>query len=94
MASTLIQFRADDTEKLEAMAICEKLGLNLQSYLKMCLSRLVQEKGIPFSMHVHSRDTLFQQAMDNAARRAEELGIADMTLEEINAEIAEARKNL
>jgi DNA-damage-inducible protein J len=32
------------------------------------------------------------QAMKRASQIAEEQGIADMTLEEINAEIAEARK--
>ncbi|MCD7846440.1 MAG: hypothetical protein LUG49_00165 [Oscillospiraceae bacterium] len=32
------------------------------------------------------------EAMKAISRRAEELGIADMTLDEINAEIAEARK--
>ena len=31
-------------------------------------------------------------ALQNASRIAEEYGIADMTLEEINTEIAEARK--
>ena len=34
------------------------------------------------------------EAMKTASRIAEENGIADMTLEEINAEIAEARKML
>ena len=43
MANSLVQFRANDDEKLEAIRICEKLGLNLPSYLRMCISRLVQE---------------------------------------------------
>ena len=93
MASTLIQFRADDAEKIEATRICEELGLNLQTYLKMCVSRLIKENGIPFTMHVSTRESAFQRALDSSAARAREYGLDKMTLDEINAEIAEARKN-
>ncbi|MCD8108424.1 MAG: hypothetical protein LUE20_10780 [Oscillospiraceae bacterium] len=34
------------------------------------------------------------EAMRSAGERAERLGIADMSLDEINAEIAEARKEM
>ena len=94
MASTLIQFREDDAEKLEAMEICEQLGLNLQYYLKMCLSRLIKEKGIPFSMRINSDKTdELKYAMKRAQIEAEKNGLADMTLDEINAEILEVRNS-
>ena len=54
MASTLVQFRADSAAKDTAIGICEKLGLDLQSYLRMCISRLIYENGIPFTMNVNS----------------------------------------
>ena len=93
MSSILVQFRTDDVTKAKAVSICERLGLDLQSYLRMCLSRLTQENGIPFAMNVNtiSRNKGIE-AMRAASRIAEENGIADMTLDEINAEIAEARK--
>lgn len=50
MASTLVQFRTEDTEKIKAVQILDRLGLSLPSYLRMCVSRLNQENGIPFSM--------------------------------------------
>lgn len=50
MASTLIQFRTEDTEKIKSIQILDKLGLTLPAYLKMCMSRLNQEHGIPFSI--------------------------------------------
>ena len=91
MASTLVQFRVDDKEKMQAVQVCEKLGLNLQSYLKICVARLVQEQGIPFSMKIeYKEESRGIRAMKRASRIAEEYG--DMTLEEINSEIAEARK--
>ena len=84
MANTLVQFRTDETERAEATQILDQLGLDMPSYLRMCVSRLVRDRGIPFSMGV--------SAMKRASRIAEENGISDMTLDEINAEIAEARK--
>ena len=86
MSSTLVQFRTDENSKTKAVLICERLGLDLPSYLRMCISRsmninnLSQNKGL--------------EAMKAASMIAEENGIADMTLDEINAEIAEARKSV
>lgn len=93
MASTLVQFRTDDVAKAKAIGICERLGLDLPSYLRMCISRLNQENGIPFTMNVNEIPrNKGLEAMKAASKIAEENGIADMTLDEINAEIAEARK--
>lgn len=93
MASSLVQFRTDDTAKLKAMKICEKLGIDLPTYMRMCISRLIQENGIPFSMKVESEpENKALKAMKAASLIAEENGIADMSLDEINAEIDAARK--
>ncbi len=93
MANALVQFRADDSARIQATRICERLGIDLPTYLRMCMARLVQENGIPFSMKLEERiENRGIQAMKRASQIAEEQGIADMTLEEINAEIAEARK--
>ena len=55
--------------------------------------RLVKEGGIPFIMKLEdinvNKGVL---AMKRASKIAKEKGISDMTLDEINAEIAEARK--
>lgn len=92
MANTLVQFRADETSRIQAVSICEKLGIDLQTYLRMCISRLVQENGIPFSMKVDDiSENRGVRAMKAASRIAAENGIADMTLDEINAEISAAR---
>ena len=105
MANTLVQFRTDETEKLEAMRILAKLGLSLPEYLRMCLSRLVQEKALPFSMKPENEDHAGSiwagnsgadnagiRALRKASQIALEHGIQDMPLDEINAEIAEVRK--
>ncbi len=96
MASSLVQFRCEESNKIKAMDICEKLGIDLPTYMKMSLNRLIQENGIPFSMTLNEENNYASnraiEAMKKASRIAEEKGIADMTLDEINAEIAEARK--
>lgn len=95
MASTLVQFRTDDTTKAKAISICERLGLDLPSYLRMCVIRLNEENGIPFSMNVNDiPKNKGIEAMKAASRIAEENGIADMSLEEINSEISAARNKV
>ena len=92
MSNNLVQFRTDEDLKLQATVICAKLGLDLQSYLRMCLSRLVTDNGIPFSMRLNEQDNKGIAAMKKAQRIAEQKGISDMTLDEINEEISGTRK--
>ncbi len=93
MANSFVQFRADETTKIIASDICEKLGMDLPTYLRICMVRLVQENGIPFSMKLDEKTgSCGMAAMKAASRIAEENGIADMTLDEINDEINSARR--
>lgn len=93
MANSLVQFRTDETTKIKASSICEKLGIDLPTYMRMCISRLVQENGIPFAMKLNDlSENKAVKAMKAASRIAAENGLSDMTLDDINAEIAEARK--
>ena len=82
----------ESSTKTESIQICEKLGLTLPSYLRMCMSRLIQEQGIPFSMTLREKENRGIRALSKASQIAKEQGISEMTLDEINAEIAEARK--
>lgn len=93
MANSLVQFRTEENSKIKATSICEKLGIDLPTYLRMCVSRLISENGIPFSMNLNDMpENKAIAAMKEASRIAEEKGLSEMTLDEINAEIAEARK--
>lgn len=93
MAGTFVQFRTDDTAMIKAIGICKKLGIDLPTYMRMCISRLIQEFGIPFSVRLEQEpENKALNAMKAASRIAQENGIADMSPEDINAEIREARK--
>ena len=93
MANSLVQFRTEETTKIKATHICEKLGIDLPTYMRMCISRLVQENGIPFTMSLNDMsENKAVKAMKAASKIAEENGLSDMTLDEINDEIAASRK--
>ena len=95
MANSLIQFRTEEASRIKAMEICERLGIDLQTYMRTCISRLIQENGIPFSMKLDDlSDNKAVRTMKSAGRIAEENDVADMTLDEINAKIAEVRKQV
>jgi len=97
MANTLIQFRTDPEIQEKAAVICEKLGIDIPTYMRMCLARLVQENGIPFSLKVSTpkaQARIYQNAMNLAAEEADVYGTSKLSEEEINEEIAKVRKEL
>jgi len=94
MANGLLQLRIDETLRQEAADIYARLGLDLPTAIRIFLTRSVQVRGIPFSMQLPNKDektTAAIAAMRRMNRTAEENGIADMSLDEIDAEIAAAR---
>lgn len=94
MANSLIQLRIDDKLKAEATDIFEKLGLDLSTAIRIFLTRSVEERGIPFTMKLDTERYKAEaavRAMREISKTAETNGIADMTLDEINAEINATR---
>ena len=51
----LIQFRIDRDVKIDAEDICNQLGIDLSTVLRMCLKQMVIQKGIPFSVHLSNQ---------------------------------------
>lgn len=95
MSSSVFQMRLDDQLKGEAAAIYEKLGLDLPTAIRMFLKRSVLDNGIPFSVTLPKDEYRAEHAveamrkMSEAARRG---GVSELSLAEINAEIAAARR--
>lgn len=95
MATSIIQVRVDDKLKAEATALYEKLGIDLSTAMRMFLKRSVSVNGIPFSMVLPTEPYDIQaakSALNEIHEAALQSGVSDMTLEEINAEIASYRK--
>jgi DNA-damage-inducible protein J len=95
MASSLVQIRLDEELKAEASALYEALGIDLPTAVRMFIKRSVMVKGIPFSMTLPKQEYKSERAlraMQEISAEAKKNGVADMTLEEINAEIDLSRK--
>lgn len=101
MASTLVQIRVDEKLKDDAAAVYEGLGLDLSTAVRIFFKRSVAENGIPFSMKLGNTEQNalkrripqdVMSAMQKMTESATVNGIADMSLDEINAEINAVRK--
>jgi len=91
----IVQFRVDDNLKLQASSVYEKLGIDLSSALRMFMKRSVMVNGIPFSMILDEEDYdpgKAISAMKRINESAKKSGSSEMTLDEINAEINQFRK--
>lgn len=88
----LVQFRTDKLLKQEATEIYEALGMDLPTAIRMFLKRSVMEKGLPFEAKL-PEDTITRSEGINAFHeiRKQLADVPEMSLEEINAEIAEIR---
>lgn len=94
MANTLLQVRVDDALKAQAAAVYEELGIDLPTAVRMFLKRSVLVNGIPFEMTLpkNNDSSKIMRALRECNEEAERNGTANMTLEEINEEIAAARR--
>ena len=89
---SLIQFRIDQNFKQEAEEICEQLGTDLPTVLRMCLKQMVLQRGIPFPVHLPQEEILQAEASvteEDPAREEESFGI---DLGGINREVEAMRK--
>lgn len=88
----LIQFRADKALKQEVTEIYEKLGMDLPTAFRMFMTRSKMVKGLPFEATLPER-TVTRAEAKNAfyEMRRQAAGLGELSLEEINAEIAAAR---
>ena len=84
MENNLIKFEIDDESILKATLICYKLGINLETYLRICINRLILEDGIPFEMKIKDEPSSGMKAILEAERISKDNGNSEMTLDEIN----------
>ena len=95
MATSLLQVRVDDSLKEDAARVFENLGIDTSTAIRMFLKRAVMDNGIPFRMTLpkepYRADRGFR-AIREISEASEKNGTADMSLDEINAEIEAVRK--
>ncbi len=95
MGTSLLQVRLETSLKEEASALFENLGIDISTAVRMFLKRSVMENGIPFRMTLPKQacsSSRGLRAMQELNDEAKKNGTSEMTLEEINAEIAAYRQ--
>lgn len=94
MAQATISIRVDQALKQNFDSLCEDFGISTTAAFNIFMKTVVRERRIPFEIKTESEAEKRQKALDAfAAMRAAVAasGMKEMTLEEINAEIKEAR---
>ena len=95
MASSVLQVRVDEGLRAQAAAIYDELGIDLQTAVRIFLKRSVRENGLPFRMTLGEKNEASSESMlkimSELSEEARKAGVSDMSLDEINAEIAAAR---
>ena len=89
--ATVLQVRLDDELKAQATMVYDQLGLDLSSAVRMFLKKSVAVNGIPFEVRNESSRSKAEAALLSMRVAAEENGLSDLTLDEINEIIQKAR---
>ena len=97
MASYVMQIRIDEQLRNEASEVYERLGIDIPTAVRMFLKRSVLDNGIPFAMTLPKDNMIMSKAV-KALNEIQENAMADgkveMSLDEINAEIADTRRDI
>lgn len=89
MSTATLQIRVEDNLKEQAMALFERLGLDLPTAIRIFLKKSVAENGVPFEIKEKPRVSANGlEALYTLNAEAIKNGKAGMTEEEIEAEIA------
>ena len=92
MATSVMQVRVDEDLRAKAAAVYDELGIDLPTAIRMFLKRSVVVNGVPFSMTLPKQEYRADRAIRAVkSEAAQQNGTADMSLDEINAEIAASR---
>lgn len=93
MAQATFSVRMDEALKRQFDALCADFGMNATTAFNVFARAVVREKRIPFE--IQASETLTRstgmQAFQALRAEAKKNGVQDLTLDEINEEIREAR---
>lgn len=91
---TSMTIRVDEQLKKNFDLLCDEFGLSNSAALNIFMKTVVRERRIPFEIKADSEDEIRKKgwlAFQRMRVSALTAGAGDMTLEEINEEIAAAR---
>ena len=91
MSTATFSVRMDEKLKMELDELCAQFGMNTSTAINLFARAVVRERRIPFEISATPSGTGLQ-AFQSLRRQAKANGLREMSLAEINAEIAKSRK--
>lgn len=88
---TTLQIRIEDDLKKQATVICNELGLDISTAVRLFFKKMVLVGGIPFDMKVSESTKNDILEIDNSKNTSNSIGVSEMSLEEMSEEIRLAR---
>ena len=92
VTSSMLQVRVDEDLKTQAALVYDQLGIDLSTAVRMFLKKSVAVNGVPFEVKNTSSSERAMAAANRMRDTAEQRGISDMSLEDINEIINKTRK--
>ncbi|MBC6720689.1 MULTISPECIES: type II toxin-antitoxin system RelB/DinJ family antitoxin [Treponema] len=87
--TALVQVRVDEALKDEVTDIYNHYGLDLPTAIRIFFKKSVAVGGLPFDLR---EENTRWKIYDQVRKSIQDNNVSEMSLEEINAEIAETRK--
>ena len=92
MAQVSMTVRMDSQLKQMLDALCREIGMSANTAINVFARQMVNFGGIPFEIKADRKQSVGDMtAFDTLRAEAQQNGVQDMTLEEINEEIRQAR---
>mgnify|MGYP000079822815 FL=1 len=89
--ATLVQLKVDSEIKEDVSRIYENLGLDLPTAIRIFFKKSIAVGGLPFELR---EENTRWKIYDQVRKSIQDNNVPEMSLEEINAEIAETRKQV
>ena len=84
IAQTLVNFRIDETTKMQMEQVCSELGLTMSTALNIFVKKVIREKRIPFDVSIdpfYSESNM--KAIKESIKQLEEGKVVAKTIEEL-----------
>ncbi len=94
MEQATLSMRVDDTLKKKFDMICDDFGFTSTAAITVFMKTVVRERRIPFEIKASGKEQINKEAWEaflEMRAQAADAGVQDLTLDEINAEIRNAR---
>lgn len=93
MAQVSMTVRMDSQLKQNFDALCQQFGMSANTAMNVFANAVVMYRKIPFEIKACQTEDkeIFKEAFNALREQARKNGLQDMTLEEINEEIRQAR---